>query len=442
MCSKLNNRLINVSSGPPNLALFILLIFLLGYSASAHVQEKKEESHYKNDNATTSTWPAVKNIWDSFQIQGFASQAFISTSDNNVFGNTDQGGSFGFTEVGLNALFSPLPRLQLSGQMLSRRAGKGGDAGEPRLDFGLLDYRIFSHETHQFGVRVGRLKNPFGFYNDTRDVAFTRPSILLPQSIYFDRTRNLGLSGNSVQFYGETSHPTIGNFSVQFGVWRPLVKDKETEFAIFGGSQQGKLSPETSIIGRGIYESHDSRLRLAISGIWLNVDYKPGIDDRLTPGSFSFSPLYLSAQYNAERWSLTAEYALRRLDFKNFSNPRLDEQANNTTGESFYFQGVYRFNHKWEALIRYDVYYADRNDRDGSKYVQWRQDRNFSSPPAHSRFAKDITVGLRWNITPRIMARIEYHHVNGTGWLSGLDNASNSTVKEWDLFAAQLSFRF
>ena len=442
MCSKFDNRLLSSSLGSSSLAMLALLGCLWGYSTSTTAQEKKEETTYKNNNATTPTWPTVNSMLDNLQIQGFASQAFISTTDNDVFGNTDQGGSFGFTEVGLNALFRPLPKLQLSAQMLSRRAGMGGNSGEPRLDFGFLDYRLFSHETHQFGIRVGRLKNPFGFYNDTRDVAFTRPSILLPQSIYFDRTRNLGLSGDSVQLYGETSHPSIGNFSVQFGVWRPLVKDKETEFAIFNSSPNGNFSPETSIIGRGIYESHNSRLRLAISGIWLNVDYEPGLSDSFTAGSFSFSPLYFSAQYNAERWSLTAEYALRRLDFKNFGHPVFDEQADNTTGESFYFQGVYRLNPKWEALLRYDVYYADRNDRNGSEYVQWREDHDLPQRPRHSRFAKDITVGLRWNITPQIMARLEYHHVNGTGWLSGLDNPVGSTVKEWNLFAAQLSFRF
>jgi hypothetical protein len=54
-----------------------------------------------------------------------------------------------------------------------------------------------------------------------------------------------------------------------------------------------------------------------------------------------------------------------------------------------------------------------------------------------------LTVGLRWNITPQIMARFEYHYINGTGWLSGLDNpVGSATFKEWDLFAAQLSFRF
>ncbi len=412
--------------------------------ANASEQTKFDQTATLKNTNSSSKWFSETNFLDNLKFQGFASQAFIATSDNNVFGKTDQGGGFGFTEIGLNALFRPLPRLQLSAQMLSRRAGEGGNAGVPRLDFGFADYLLYSHEVHQFGIRVGRLKNPFGFYNDTRDVAFTRPSILLPQSIYFDRTRNLGMSSDSVQLYGETSHPTIGNFSVQFGVMRSLVKDRETEYAIFHSSRIGELSPETSFIGRGIYETHDARLRLAISGIWLNTHYNPGgPDDTLTRGSFSFSPLFLSAQYNAEKWSLTAEYALRRLDFANFGTPTLDEQANNTTGESFYVQGVYRFHPKWEALLRYDVYFADRSDRDGKKFVQWRIDHNRSVPPAHSRYAKDLTVGLRWNITPQIMARFEYHHINGTGWISGLDNPDiASTVKEWDLFAAQLSFRF
>lgn len=445
MCYKSVNRLNIIFNRPITKFAIIMFVSLWSVIAQTHAQENlpaaADDSNEQEATDSPSKWNAAKKMLDNFQFQGFASQAFIATSDNDVFGNTDEGGSFGFTEVGLNASFRPSPKLQLSAQMLSRRAGEGGNAGEPRLDFGFVDYRLYSHKTNQFGIRVGRLKNPFGFYNDTRDVAFTRPSILLPQSIYFDRTRNLGLSGDSVQIYGDTSHSTIGNFSMQFGVWRPLVKSRETEHAIFNGPPPGGLQPEASLIGRGMYESHDSRLRLAISGIWLNADYQPGIKDSLTAGSFTFSPIYLSAQYNTERWSLTAEYALRRLDFKNFGDIRFDQQADNTLGESFYFQGVYRFNHKWEALIRYDVFYADRNDRDGSKYVSWREERGIDAEPAHSRFAKDLTVGLRWNITPKIMARLEYHRVNGTGWLSGLDN-DGPTVKNWNLFAAQLSFRF
>lgn len=374
-----------------------------------------------------------------FQIHGFASQAYITTSDNNVFGNSDNGGSFGLTEAGLNASARPLPRLQISAQVLSRRAGEG-NSGMPRLDYAILDYRLYSHEANQFGIRVGRLKNPFGFYNETRDVAHTRPTILLPQSIYFDRTRNLGLSGDSVQLYGETAIGNLGTFSSQFGLWFPIVSDKDTELSLLGALPRGELNREPSYIGRGIFETNDKSLRLGISGIWLNTSYDPNtrIYDPVGPGSLQFTPIYLSAQYNAERWSITSEYALRHFKYDN--NFGLNATGTRTNpingldfyGESYYIQGEYRFSPKWEGILRYDVLYADRSDRDGSR-----------NPIPHSRFAKDITVGLRWNITPEFMLRAEYHHVNGTGWLSRLDNpVARDLEQHWDLFAIQGAYRF
>ncbi len=109
----------------------------------------------------------------------------------------------------------------------------------------------------------------------------------------------------------------------------------------------------------------------------------------------------------------------------------------NVYGESFYFQGEYRFTPKWEAILRYDVLFTDRDDRDGKRYAA------ATGGPAYSRFAKDITVGLRWNITPEFMLRAEYHRVDGTGWLSKLDNpVSKDTSEHWDLYAIQASYRF
>lgn len=392
---------------------------------------------------TAAKWLRSKELPGDLQIHGFVGQSYILTSDNDVFGNSDAGGSFGFTEAGLNASARLSPKLQLSSQILSRRAGQGTTA-TPRLDYAVLDYRVYSHEANQFGIRVGRLKNPFGFYNDTRDVPFTRPSILLPQSIYFDRTRNLGLSGDSVQVYGEAAVSNWGIVSTQFGVWWPIVHNRDTEVAVLGTiprtstPQPGHLTREASYIGRGVFETNDKRIRLAVSGIWLNSDYSPAANDQLGPGSFQFSPIYFSAQYNTERWSLTSEYALRYSKFdKNFgtSSPL---SGLNFYGESFYFQGEYRFTPKWEAILRYDVLFTDRDDRNGKRFAA------ATGGSAYSRFAKDITVGLRWNVTPQFMLRGEYHHVNGTGWLSRLDNpASEGPLSQhWDLYAIQASYRF
>lgn len=461
-CSRLSSLFVGATR---RITRLWVLLFLVG-CFSAHAQEpnqtqNRSESGNPPVSLKTSELPAQATESDSakkkpglvntalnwfrrtdlpadLQIHGFASQAYITTSDNDVFGNSDKGGSFGLTEAGLNASVRPLPKLQLSAQVLSRRAGEGS-TGSPRLDYGFLDYRVYSHEVNQFGIRVGRLKNPFGFYNDTRDVPFTRPSILLPQSIYFDRTRNLALSADSVQLYGETAVSNWGTISTQFGVILPIVNDKDTEKAVFFPGMNGDLTREVSYIGRGLYETNDKRLRLAVSGIWLDAGYNPMANDRVAKqsvasGSLQFSPIYLSAQYNAERWTLTSEYALRHFMYKDFKNNALD--STDFFGESFYFQGEYRFTPKWEAILRYDVLFTDRDDRDGKRFAA------ATGGPADSRFAKDITVGLRWNVTPQFMLRAEYHHVNGTGWLSTLDNVRGSTHQHWDLFAIQGSYRF
>ena len=387
--------------------------------------------------STALKWLNSTDRLGDLQIHGFVTQAYLVSSDNDVFGNSDKGGSFGLTEAGLNASLRPLPKLQLSAQVLSRRAGEG-NTGMPRLDYAFLDYRLYSHEANQFGIRVGRIKNPFGFYNETRDVAFTRPSILLPQSIYFDRTRNLGLSSDSVQLYSDVAVFNWGTLSTQFGISLPVVSDKDTESSLLGAVRPGHLGREVGYIGRGIFETNDKRLRLGVSGIWLNTNYNPhGANDRLGPGLLEFTPVFFSAQYNTERWTLTSEYAIRPFNYNDSFNGRL--KGLHFVGESYYFQGEYRFTPKWEGILRYDALFIDRSDRSGNQWAAL----NFAQGLEHSRYARDITVGLRWNVTPEFMLRAEYHHVNGTGWLSRLDNPNpRDTVKNWDLFAIQASYRF
>ncbi|MXS84365.1 hypothetical protein ABO04_00160 [Nitrosomonas sp. HPC101] len=376
----------------------------------------------------------VAQILKQLQVHGFLSQGYVKTTGNNFFGHSNNSGSFDFREIGLTASLRPLPRLQLSGQLLHRRAGEGSDGGI-RIDFGFLDYNFMNTPAVEFGVRLGRMKHPLGFYNDTRDVPFTRPSILLPQSIYFDRTRNLALASDGALLYGE-SRTDWGNIAIQAGAAFPQVGDKDTETSIFGNTVpvRGDLKSRLSYLGRITYERPDGRLRLAVSSTQLNVGYSPGQNDIFESGSFRFSPLILSAQYNAERWSVTSEYALRYSRHHGFGNSGLDRSS---TGESFYLQGIYRLFPGWEAVLRYDWLFANRKDRNGKKFAA------ASGYPAHSQYAKDLTIGLRWNITPSIMLSTEYHRVNGTAWLSPLDNPDiNDTKKNWNLFAAQISYRF
>jgi hypothetical protein len=386
--------------------------------------------------------PEMPKLPHNLQIHGFASQGWLKSSDNNnVFGpSSSSSGSFDFREIGLNASMRPLTNLQFSVQGLSRTAGNGSP-GNIRLDYGFIDYTFSNRENSQLGIRLGRMKNPLGFYNDTRDVPFTRPSILLPQSIYFDRTRKLAIAADGVHLYGEY-RSDYGDVSFQAGVVRPLVRGDEAEAAVFGVLLAGHLAPEISYVSRINYELDGGRVRLGISASQLNMSYSPapGVTNDLQAGSIHFVPLVFSAQYNAERWSLTSEYAIRYLENKNLGPGAPDASS---AGESYYFQGVYRFTPEWEGIVRYDAYFADRDDHNGTIWAGTDAGRR-TGRPAHSRFAKDITVGLRWNITSQFMLRAEYHHVNGTGWLSALDNhdSSHPPAQHWDLFSILGSYRF
>jgi hypothetical protein len=368
----------------------------------------------------------------SWQVHGFASQSAIYTTANNFFGNTDGRIDFDFTELGINGSIRPWNNVQLSGQLLARRAGKDAN-GESRLDYGFADYTFLPSTSYRWGLRVGRVKIPLGLYNETRDVVFTRPSILLPQSIYFDRTRNLALSADGAQIYGEHRWGD-GEVFLQLGAGRLRVNDEDTERSVLGGDPPGDLESRTSYIGRLMYEHGGGWLRIAVSKGLAKVGYDSVAMDSLQDGSIDFDPLVFSLQYDGGNWSYTSEFALRPFKRQDFGPalPNVD-----VTGQSYYLQGTYRFAPEWEALLRWDVLYQDRDDKDGSRFEA------ITGQPRYTQFAKDLTVGVRWNIRPNIMLRAEYHKVNGTAWLPPQDNPDPSSTKQhWQMFMLLGAFRF
>ena len=165
---------------------------------------------------------------DTFQVHGFMSQALILTDHNDFFGPSSRDtGSLEYTELGLNASFRPRSNVLVAGQVLSRKAGGYGDAWQPTLDYGVIDYQLLSEEERVLGLQVGRFKNPFGIYNQTRDVPSTRAGILLPQSIYFDRSRSLGLASDGITVYDE-ERCSKGTLYVQGGLGIPQVDDRKS----------------------------------------------------------------------------------------------------------------------------------------------------------------------------------------------------------------------
>jgi hypothetical protein len=373
---------------------------------------------------------------DDIQIHGFLTQGFFHTSDNNVYGQSDDGISPGLTEIGLNVNYQPWDRLRFAAQGLYRRAGDV-DNGSVRLDYGLADLTLFEHDSGKIGIRGGRIKIPFGLYNETRDVPFTHPTILLPQGIYFDRSRSLLLSADGGSFYAE-QRTGFGDFAFKFNVGMPSRDLSEIKTVVLGTQDaQGSFETKPAIATQLSYELNGGEYMLAISYMDLEFDYisTPNEKQRklqpLLNSTTHIQPLMFSAQYNGEKFTLTGEYEFRWNTFGNFA-----PQGGKFISESWYVEGSYRILPQLQATVRYDMISIDKDDRGGDGALRL-------GFPRHVAYSKDWVFGLRWDITSSWMVRADYHRVHGTAWLPQADNIDpDKSVQDWDLYGLQLSFRF
>lgn len=372
---------------------------------------------------------AVEFADGKLQLHGFITQGMVATSDNRFYGSSDSGVSFNFREIGINASYRPRPDLQFSAQVIGIDNGNVNEHGL-LLDYALLDYTLLTTETSQLGIRLGRVKNPYGLYTMTRDVAFTRPSIILPQSIYFDKARSIALSKDGIAMYA-THEGAAGMVQLDMLLGKPNV-DRGSEATFINSYRPGKLVyDQLSGLMRLMYESPDDRFRLAFTAANIDLQNKGNAQEADPNLKVYLDPRIISAQYSHERWEFTAEYSQLKSSITN-----LAPSVTNVI-EGYYLQGSYQMTPKWQAVLRYDASFNNKDDHDGKKLAAR------TGLPPHVFYAKDWMLGMRYDVTPSLMLRAEWHHVNGTGWLSSLDNPDPLAMqRKWDMWMLLGSWRF
>lgn len=365
---------------------------------------------------------------NDFQIHGFLTQGYVHTTANRFFGDSEDG-SFEFRELGINASYRFNPQVMVSAQLLSRTAGDMYD-GSLNLDYGQIEYTPYSTEQGRFGTILGRVKTPLGFYNDTRDVAATRPSIFVPQVIYWDRVRNMVLSSDGGMLFADL-HKDLHSFYFHLTAGKTPI-DENVEKTYLPAQHEPELEqPGLSKGARLLYEWDGGVFRLALSGATLNLDGT--MAGGFLSGSIDIDFWVASAQYNRGPWSLTMEYMNEPVKYDGFMGTM---EAANTTADGYYFQGHYRLSADWEVLMRYEAAHYDKDDKDGS---------NMEIPGMlpHNFFSKMWTIGLLWEPTENLMLRTEFSRVEGTLFLSNVENPNHmDTEKDWNMFAFLISYSF
>lgn len=372
----------------------------------------------------------AQELAEGLQAHGFVSQSVVHTSDNNVGGNSDDSLAWGLREMGANLSWRPTPDWLISGQALARWAGES-DKGELRLDYGFVDRTLIADGDTQVGIRIGKIKNPYGFFNTTRDVAHTRPGIIMPQSIYLDRIRNFILSAPGVSLYGNHAGADM-DVTWSIGAVKADGDDPDLESLFLIADRVGTLKGDTTWLCQVMTETQGGRWRLGLTLGDVRMHYQPHGDPILQGGHNRLTPFVISVEHNTERFSLTGEFSQTRHKSENYgSHPlALGIQQPNTV-EGWYLQGTYRPALDWQIYLRHDEIYLDNKNKKGL---------NAPFPPS-GMFAKDWTVGVRYDLNNWAYSA-EYHKVNGTAWVSTLDTPFSDQKRDWEMLLLQAAWRF
>jgi hypothetical protein len=368
-----------------------------------------------------------------YQVHGYAAQGFVLSSDNDFFGDSTDG-SFDYYEAGINAAVQVRPNLIFSAQAAIRDAGISDD-GSARIDYALADYRLVAEATTQAGLRAGKVKNALGFYNETRDVVFTRPSILLP-SVYSDNQnqRSLIFTAPGAQAYGSIvtgSHEW--SFTGTLNAERDVRKSDERLLITLSVPYDLRIGDSWNV---QVMDSIDG-------GKWQFAYSHFAGEFRMTTapelglvGRFDVDLNVFSARYNAERFTVTAEYVLVGNDnlLRIGNTPLLQTD---TTADSGYLQAEYRVSPQWTVMTRMDTFYRNRNDRSAREFAAANPGADRRSQVSH-----DFTIGINWRPDEHWGVWAEHHWINGTATLQALENPPPVRDQRWSMFMLMAGYKF
>lgn len=386
---------------------------------------------------------------DSFTVHGFASAGYVKSTKNNYLGNTTDGMA-DFHEFALNARMQLTDDLSFGAQVFGRRLGPLGGS-QAKLDWAYFDYNFNNY----LGIRLGRVKVPFGLHNETQDYDSLRTSIFLPPGIYSQFYREAIIAVNGGLVYGNLPFFMDSSLDYQFYIGQNELEHNDGVALLFEDVGNGALWGQTTDTDvHGIYGGQINwntpvdGLRLCASLFVMDFDVEAetptvsGLFGTPNPTVLEYRQLQYwaySAEYLYENWTFQAEWARLGGDIYTNISPTylgLAGQKNPLENniESWYALVSYRFNEWFELGTYYSIYYGDRDNKDGggaayegNEYNQWQ---------------KDLCVTARFDITPRVILKLEAHRVDGTSDVSNLENPDGDFKRHWNYYAAKVTYHF
>jgi hypothetical protein len=366
------------------------------------------------------------------QVHGFVSQGYLKSWGNNYLAATKRTqGSFKFTEIGINFTVQPTERLRVGLQLFARDLGPGGNYNA-KMDWLMLDYRW----RDWFGIRAGRVKLPFGLYNDTSDIDAARVPVLLPVSVYPVTNRNFYLAQSGFELYGYLSLGGAG--ALDYRAYGGSINIEIPSSP--GASVQATSFDNTYLVGaRLLWETPVDGLRAGGSIQPVQIEIGALAPQMVPPmtGTLSLTAvLWLwSVEYAANDWLVAAEYG-RTWMKSTTTNPmvvRVIPMSTATevvrTSESGYVMLARRLRRWLQPGVYASVSFPD---------VDHRADRR-------DQMQLDGALSVRFDINPHWLFKLEGHAMRGTAAVQPALNGNvgrDLLTKDWVVILAKTTAYF
>ncbi len=367
----------------------------------------------------------------SVDVHAFVSQGFILSTNNNYLADDTTHGSFQFSEVGLNFTKSLTDNLRVGLQFFAEDLGPTGNY-TPTLDWFYLDYRW----KDWLGFRTGRVKIPFGLYNEIQDVDSARVPVLLPQSVYPIENTNYLLAQTGGELYGYLKSHAAGALEYRaYGgtIFVDTLVPPDSPYQVQG------LNVPYVVGGRLLWETPLDGLRFAGSIQALKLDATllvnamaatptlPAIPGGSTMLEVPAELWVASVEYAAHDLVLAAEYS-RWYVQSNSSDAAVVPRAPLSTSEHGYVMATYRA----ASWLQPGMYYA-------------LEFPNIDNRSGRQNFQHDVATTLRFDINHHWLVKLEGHFMSGT---AELDSSLNNNVplsvlpQNWEVFLAKTTAYF
>lgn len=399
------------------------------------------------------------------EFHGFFSQGYVNSEDNEWLVDRSTHGSFDLNDAAVNASYDATDRLRFAvqiyandlygdPQMVNSGSFDQKKAAKVNLDYAYAQYTF----ADQIGLRAGRVKQAYGFYNDVRDIDAARSTAILPQSVYDNRDREMNYLVNGVAGFGAIDLAQAGKLEWQAYYGTINVPIDGTVAEQYESSDIGLHSLEVDSVGGGLlmWSPPVEGLRLGFSFRHTNnvsadayiranalaalLGPHPELPLEVEFDSFEY---YLgSIEYTIGDLLLQGEYQRIRSYstfqvtdpiYGPFINPGLT--PTDADSEGWYVLGAYRINERLEAGVLFSMYsteFFNRNDDNWNKYQQ------------------DWGVFAGCNLTDWWTVKAEAHYVEGAALLDYADrntgyfpfNNQVVSTEYWSYFVARTTVSF